>query len=483
MANKELEMDTQTSPRNNFFVTSQRRESKIPIDLFKSKVRRLSDVSSSSYILNSLDISTAFIGNIFRTNYRRLAAFGLVLWIVNIVLCFSFDFYEAHKKYGIAWGIVKAVEWLVFCCGSYFVIFKTIPWMKEGLRKLENNYHGIDYEKSMFKITLSLKKLQLFLVIFTITGATFQYLTIKFADKSGHVTFNQSLSSGAVVVLNICRFMSSLHMLYAYALFWCLVNSVMVMAGHSMVQFQECISTKLRNKRLSPTFREAVSMFDERLHFVKSSSRSCVVLLFLLLFLTLLSVMVNIYLFLYKNRFILYIWYTLMPLGLAIYPMCTAAWVTKQYHWYFVAVVKAWAEYPEDSSSESEEETAELNDSTLQVTRSKSLSPEPDMGIHLPNSDHVSVDEPITEGYNERWRNVLRGSIRVVGRLQHQRKITKFNFEKYISYLQHVTPGSGFKIGALLVTWEKVSTSLFLLTSIVAVFLQETIFGNQKPNV
>ncbi|KAK3740954.1 hypothetical protein QZH41_017793, partial [Actinostola sp. cb2023] len=365
------------------------------------------------------------------SRYRRLAMFGLVLWTVDIVVNFSFDFYEAHEKYGFAWATVK--------------------------------------------------RLQVFLLVFTIIGSTVQYLIIRLADKSSHVTFNQSLSSGAVAVLHICRFISGMHVLYAYCMFWYVASCVMVMTGHSMVEFQaERISTKLRSKMSSPTFREAVTMFDERLKFVKSSSRSCVVILFLLLSLTLLSVMVNVYLFLYKNRYILYIWHALMPLGLAIYPMCTAAWVTKQYHWYFVVVVKAWAEYPEDSTSDtdSDNETAEPKDSIQQLTRETVRSPDSSsMRIHVPETGHVTEDEPTDEQNREKWRNILRGSIRVIGRLQRQRKMARFNFEKYVSYLHHVAPTSGFKIGVLTITWEKVSASIFLLTSVVAVFLQEIIFG------
>lgn len=127
------------------------------MNVFASRVNEISSISSSSYIINSLDVTTAFVGNVFTTRHHKLALFGLALWIVDIFLNFSFDFYEAHKMYGFAWGTVKVAEWLVFCTGSYFVIFKTVPWMKEGLRKLEKDNHAINYGKSMFKITISVK--------------------------------------------------------------------------------------------------------------------------------------------------------------------------------------------------------------------------------------------------------------------------------------------------------------------------------------
>ena len=141
--------------RKNFLIKPKISPLKPSINSKKNNIPRES--SPSTYITNSLDISTAFIGNISRTKYRRLAVFGLVLWIMDAVLCFAFDIYEAHKNYGVAWGIVKGSEWLVFCFGSYCVIRKTVPWIKEGLRRLENDYYGMNYGRSMFKITLSVK--------------------------------------------------------------------------------------------------------------------------------------------------------------------------------------------------------------------------------------------------------------------------------------------------------------------------------------
>lgn len=110
--------------------------------------------TSSSYIVTTVDLTTAFIGNIYNTKHRRLAIFGLVLWILNIVICFSFDFYESHKKYGIAWAVVKGSEWVTVCLGTYSAIFKTIPWMKEGLKMLEEDGQ---YNRSLLRITASVK--------------------------------------------------------------------------------------------------------------------------------------------------------------------------------------------------------------------------------------------------------------------------------------------------------------------------------------
>ena len=49
---------------------------------------------------------------------------------------------------------------------------------------------------------------------------------------------------------------------------------------------------------------------------------------------TFVSLAVNAYVFLFRNRTLfLYIVHALLPLVLAAYPLSTASWVTKQYHW------------------------------------------------------------------------------------------------------------------------------------------------------
>jgi len=59
----------------------------------------------------------------------------------------------------------------------------------------------------------------------------------------------------------------------------------------------------------------------------------------------------------------------------------------------------------------------------------------------------------------------------------------RFNFEKFLSYLESMRSVVGFSIAGIMVTWDLVSTTLFLLFSIIAVFLQESIFGAQKSTL
>ena len=78
---------------------------------------------------------------------------------------------------------------------------------------------------------------------------------------------------------------------------------------------------------------------------------------------------------------------------------------------------------------------------------------------------------------------VLRGAARAVGKMRHNAKKPKFNFEKYISYLQNVLSNIGFDIMGIIVTWNMVSAIIFLEVSVLALFVQESIFGNSDATV
>ena len=53
----------------------------------------------------------------------------------------------------------------------------------------------------------------------------------------------------------------------------------------------------------------------------------------------------------------------------------------------------------------------------------------------------------------------------------------KFNFEKYITYLDNTLPSIGFSIGGVVITWDAVSGFCFLLFTLVGIFAQEAFFG------
>lgn len=98
------------------------------------------------------------------------------------------------------------------------------------------------------------------------------------------------------------------------------------------------------------------------------------------------------------------------------------------------------------------------------------------------DKDHSGNETP-KRSRREVMDMVLRGAARAVGKLRHNAKKPRFNFEKYISYLQNVLPNIGFDIMGIIVTWNMVSATIFLEVSVLALFVQESIFGNSKATV
>lgn len=74
-------------------------------------------------------------------------------------------------------------------------------------------------------------------------------------------------------------------------------------------------------------------------------------------------------------------------------------------------------------------------------------------------------------------------TVAAIGKFKKVAARPRFNFEKFLAYLESMRGVVGFEIAGAIVTWDKVSTTLFFLFSIVAVFLQESIFGSQKSTL
>ena len=78
--------------------------------------------------------------------------------------------------------------------------------------------------------------------------------------------------------------------------------------------------------------------------------------------------------------------------------------------------------------------------------------------------------------------STLVSAAKAVSKLKRATK-RRFNFDKFLSYLESMRPIVGFSIGGVIVTSDLVSTILFLIFSIVAVLVQESIFGSQKSTL
>ena len=68
--------------------------------------------------------------------------------------------------------------------------------------------------------------------------------------------------------------------------------------------------------------------------------------------------------------------------------------------------------------------------------------------------------------------------VRAAGKWQKRRKRHRFNYDKYIQYVDKYLPQVGFTIGGLIMTWSQVAGYALFLASAVAVFAQEAFFGD-----
>ena len=153
---------------------------------------------------------------------------------------------------------------------------------------------------------------------------------------------------------------------------------------------------------------------------------------------------------------------------------------------HLVAVVKAWVEIS-DSDSDSDDEQQQKTISAHSTRESSAdrhelWAPQSPLRIHMLDTGHVIV-RPYNQDEVKRLKNVFSGSARFIGKLQQKRTRSKFQFEKYITYLEKVSRNVGFSIGVVLVTWDLVSAVFFFLISLIALFVQESIFGKTKSTI
>ncbi|XP_032233966.1 uncharacterized protein LOC116616152 [Nematostella vectensis] len=546
--------------------------------------------------------------------FRFQGIFGGIVWILSLTIRCAFDFLSAKKTYDYAWLTIQFLLFAGLAICTYSVKGKAMPWLEKGLHQLEGSG---EYLKTCARLRKVFRGIPLVVIAFSLFATGLEFFCYWY-DNAFSVSFEQKVPAAVEIFLKAVWFVTNVHVLYAFASFWCIAMCNMYITGYSMIDYHDTMSTHLKNKETPITFRQAVHSFAERGTFLKKSASACRVSLAFLVIYSVASLAVNAFYYLYKERKAGYVFFALVPTICSVYPLCLAAWVTKQYKWYLAVVVKAWAERPEstDEDEESEPEHHKKKDKDKKFGRKftkriksarkpqekktedktfrrRSLMPlRPIQSNHLSNGSYSDTESHVeeipirgklkplgeklfppprnvhfssvsgseddddftsrkarSEGYksdassnpsrvnsssslqspNSRSQKdtgklfpqasqesvrsasasdqegvtdddkekgekpkvdrkrvmelILRGTAKAVGRLQHRAKLPKFNFEKYISYLQNVIPTVGFDILGINVTWNMVSTLLFLEVSLLALFVQESIFGNQTAQV
>lgn len=162
---------------------------------------------------------------------------------------------------------------------------------------------------------------------------------------------------------------------------------------------------------------------------------------------------------------------------------------------HLVAVVQAWINISDsESDSDSELSDAQVTNNNrhaivrLTTDQNDQWASEANLRANIPghipdNTTCINV-KPWKEDSIYRLQNVFSGSARFIGKLRHKKNFRrKFHFEKYIMYLEKVSRREGFSIGVVLITWELVSALFFFLISLIALFIQESIFGKAESTI
>lgn len=257
---------------------------------------------------------------------------------------------------------------------------------------------------------------------------------------------------------------------------------------------------------------------------------------------TVLSFVINGYNFLFFNRRAIYLWFALVPMIWSAAPLILAAWATENYQAYVASVVRSWGEHPESDESESEgEDMDEYQEAMkkLKINRSRSvliastnllktlkrkrlvlrqdrrmsvaamrresqvsearnsLAPE-DAVVIEPNRNFLKHQNPLRlvdmeTGSEDTFTEsrlpstcILNSGFTTNGMdasPSERKKKSKFNFKSYVMYLQGLIKEVGFSVGGMILSWEKVSSIGILWVSVLAIFIQEIVFGNRKSTL
>eukprot|EP00111_Clytia_hemisphaerica_P023335 TCONS_00068687-protein len=476
-----------------------------------------------------------------RTNVI-LRSLGALSWLASVVIHFAFDVNEAIKVYGYTFLAAQFFWLLNFVVGTLAMRYRVLPWLLEGMKELR---HDECYEKTITNVLRMVKKIPYWVLAFGFVGSGAQHLFL-YIDDAFNGSYNSWMESKIVAsILLIVRFVTAAHIYSAYLLFWMGPTAVMMACGYAMSEFLDQFDAKIRDTNRITSFKEAISLYSKRAKFVKTSSSKCLVILSMQLLSVVICFGLNTYVFLFSPvRRYLHVWHSIVPLLIMVYPLCTAAWVTKQYTWFIIVVVRAWVHRDDLDSSSSDEDSGIDEMKTSQDKKTfagkspffskKKLDESISSSVAgifksgRPKSAHFDSQRKLSgfrrsssvqiKDRNKRkstqnlmpWQkavaekqlsdpgNIVGSTTSInsvprfastvaaataINKFKNVKNRPRFNFEKFLSYLESMRSVVGFSISGIMVTWDLVSTTLFLLFSIIAVFMQESIFGDQKSTL
>jgi len=97
---------------------------------------------------------SAGIGDTNRVFNRFKGWIGLVAWILNVIIHFGLDFYEAVFVFEVSWATCIGVFLITLLACCYSMIKHSVPWFIKGVRKLKKDGH---YPKTLRRVYLMFK--------------------------------------------------------------------------------------------------------------------------------------------------------------------------------------------------------------------------------------------------------------------------------------------------------------------------------------
>lgn len=97
---------------------------------------------------------SAGIGDTNRVFNRFKGWIGLVIWILNVIIHFGLDFYEAVFVFEVSWATCIGVFLITLLACCYSMIKHSVPWFIKGVRKLKKDGH---YPKTLRRVYLMFK--------------------------------------------------------------------------------------------------------------------------------------------------------------------------------------------------------------------------------------------------------------------------------------------------------------------------------------
>ena len=94
---------------------------------------------------------SAWIGDTNKTFNKFKGRIGLVIWLINIAIHFSLDFYEANFVFNISWATCIGLFFVALVVGCFCMIKYSVPWFIKGVKKLKKDGH---YPATLRKLQL-----------------------------------------------------------------------------------------------------------------------------------------------------------------------------------------------------------------------------------------------------------------------------------------------------------------------------------------